>query len=108
MLNSSTRNPMSERWLKTGVDEFTGPRSCQGICMFSDDDVRLICPHCCARFVVQPEPGETVVRCPNPSCATPFDLSSQKEEPDDWLSRKLWPYATGILLGLILGILQGC
>ena len=76
--------------------------------MFSDDDVRLICPHCSARFVVQPGPGETVVRCPNPSCATPFDLSSQKEEPDDWLSRKLWPYAAGILLGGILGILQGC
>jgi hypothetical protein len=75
--------------------------------MFSDDDVRLICPHCSARFVVRPEQGETVVRCPNASCATPIDLSSQEEEPDDWF-HKLWPWTAGILLAVILSILQGC
>jgi hypothetical protein len=79
--------------------------------MFSDGEVRLICPHCRARFVVQPEPGETVVRCPNASCATSIDLSSQEEELDDYtnrLSRKLWPWLAGILLAVILGIFQGC
>jgi hypothetical protein len=93
------------------VDEFAGSRSCQGVCMFSDGDVRLICPHCRARFVVRPEPGETVVLCPNPDCAKPIDVSSQEEEPEDYssrLSRRLWPFVAVLLLAVPLCLFKGC
>ena len=79
--------------------------------MIPDNIVRLICPHCHARFVISPEPEEMTVPCPNPSCAKPIELESQIEEVDDYsmrLSRKLWAWIAGAILSVLLGVLYGC
>ena len=79
--------------------------------MFSDSDLRLICPHCSARFVVRPEPEQTAVRCPNPSCSKSIELDAQREGPDDfslWLCRKFWPLGAAVLGAVVLGAVRGC
>jgi hypothetical protein len=79
--------------------------------MNPNDEVRLICPHCTARYVIRPEPEEAVVQCPNPSCAKPIELSSQREEPDDFsrgMSRELWPYLAIGFLAVLFAALKGC